>query len=497
MNLSNIGTIALRLTETHMAETMDNLTGVDGVPVGETAQTTAGLISALKDSFRYVGKLAGLGTDAPDQNPVTDAASAFSTGHYRVGAGPDWMQSGMASSDALSIADSSWVGKATDMLSSVVTSPGRALAGEHEFYRSIGMRMELNRFAYRQALDELNAGTIAKGDIAGRVAELVENPPPNLTTKAVDGMTYQTFTDAPGKLAAVIEKARNDFPLVRVILPFYKIPSRIMSFTFERSPFAPLMAGWRADIAAGGARQSMALAKTGLGSAVMLAASDAVLNGQITGQGPTDKGQRLALQNEGWLPYSVKTPGGRWVQYNRLETVGSSMALAADLTETIRDYHTAVNADDPNVETLTAAGIATLANNITSKTYFEGLARFFDTISDPRGNAEGTLKSFAGSLVPAGIGAVDRSTDPYQRATYSMMDAIKARTPGVSESLPPLRNLWGEPVQHDSGLGKAYDAFVPFASRKPGDEPIDKEILKQGFHLSLPATKTSFGQGAH
>ncbi len=491
VNLSNIATMALRLGETRLAEGLDAVTDHDGVPAGEAAQTTAGLVSGIKDSFRYLGKLAGL-NEAPESNPITDAVNAFKTGHYSVGeTQPDWAQPGQEAGNALSIADSGWVGKATDFMSSVVTSPGRALAGEHEFYRSIGMRMELNRFAYRQAIDELNAGKIEPGDLAGRVAELVENPPKSINTQAISGMTYQTFTDAPGKLAEIIGNLREAYPGVRVILPFYKIPSRIMSFTFERTPLAPLMAGWRADIAAGGARQSMALAKTGLGSMVMLAASDAVLNGTITGQGPSDKGQRQALMDTGWQPYSVKLPSGRWVQYNRLETAGSSVALAADVTETMRDYFTAVNKDDPNVEKLTAAGIAAVANNVTSKTYFEGVARLFETMADPRSNAESALKAQAGSLVPAGVGAAARLMDPYQRATYDMMDAIKARTPGISKDLPPLTNVWGEPVKHDSGLGKAYDAFVPFASRRPSDEPIDKEILKQGMHISLPPQKTS------
>lgn len=492
VNLSNIGTIALRLTETRLAETLDALTDTNGVPAGEAAQTTAGLVSGIKDSFRYLGWLMKL-NEAPEQSPVLDAFRAFKTGQYSVGTDtPEWMVAGQESGDALAIADSGWVGKATDLLSSIVTSPGRALAGEHEFYRSIGMRMELNRYAYRQAISELNAGKIEQGDLAGRIAQLVENPPKSITTAAIDGMTYQTFTDAPGKLADLIGQLREAVPETRVVIPFYRIPSRIMSFTFERSPLAPLMAGWRADIAAGGARQSMALAKTGIGSMLMLAASDMVLNRLCTGMGPNDKGTRLAMMNEGWQPYSCRLPSGQWVQYNRIETIGSSIAMAADLTETVRDYFTAVNKDDPNVEKLTAAGIATLANNVTSKTYFEGLAKFFETVSDPKSNADSYLKTFAGSLIPAGVGAVTHLMDPYSRATYDMMDAIRSRTPGVSESLPPSRNLWGEPVRHDSGLGKAYDAFVPFATRQSANEPIDKEILNQGMHFSLPAAKTSF-----
>jgi hypothetical protein len=77
-----------------------------------------------------------------------------------------------------------------------------------------------------------------------------------------------------------------------------------------------------------------------------------------------------------------------------------------------------------------------------------------------------------------------------------MMDAIKARTPGLSKDLPPLRSVWGDPVEHDSGMGKAYDLLSPFATRKPADSPIDQEILRLGANVNLPSSKVSFGQGA-
>jgi hypothetical protein len=106
------------------------------------------------------------------------------------------------------------------------------------------------------------------------------------------------------------------------------------------------------------------------------------------------------------------------------------------------------------------------------------------------------LRSFVGSAVPAGVASVDRATDPYQRAVYSMLDAIKARTPGLSETLPPLRDVWGDPIKHESGMGKAYDLLSPFATRQPTDSPIDKEIVRLGANVNLPAANVSFGQGA-
>lgn len=491
VNLSNMATIGLRLLETRVAEGIDKATGYDGVPTGEAAQRSAALMGGIKDSFRYVGKLLAGGGETPEtvDNPVSSAIKAFKTGQYSVGKQgfTDWSPTGAQHS--LDIANSGWLGNAVDMMSSVVTSPGRSLAGEHEFYRAIGMRMGLQAYAYRQAMEELASGSITREQLAGRVAGLVENPPPHITTAAISDMEYQTFTGAVGNIASKLEQIRNEYPLTRVVLPFYKIPSNIFKFEMERTPLAPLYKQFRDDITAGGPRQSMAIAKMGIGTMSMLAASDYVLSGRMTGFGPKDKAQRQAMMDKGWQPYSVQLPTGRWVQYNRLEPTGALMGMAADMTETARDYFSAVNADDADVERLTGAGALAFANNITSKTYFQGVARFVDAISDPRSNSESWMKSMAGSAVPGVVGAVDRLQDPYVRATYSMMDAIKSRIPGYSETLPPLQNRWGEPISHESGLGKAYDLFVPFASHKPGDEPIDNEIIKQGFHFGMPSAK--------
>jgi hypothetical protein len=493
--LSNVCTIALRLTETRIAESLDKLMGNDaGVAAGETAQTAAGLVQSIKDSFRYIAKSGGLSESEVDNNPVANAVTAFKTGNYTgntvEGGGWGANVEEQLANESNQMSDSGWLGKGMDLLQQTIRTPGRALTAEHQFFKSVGMRMELNRFAIRQATEELNAGKLASEDFNGRIAELVENPPSAMMDKAVSGQTYQTFTDAPGKLAESIEKIRDDFPLTRAIIPFYKIPSRMMSFTFERSPLAPLMSTFRANVAAGGARQSMALAQMGLGSSVMLATADAVLNGQITGMGPRQKGQRLAMENEGWQPYSIKV-GDRWIQYNRLETIGSSMAMAADATEAIRDYTNAVNTDDPDVTSLAAAVGLSIANDVTSKSYLEGVSRMFEAMANPKEGVKSALTGFAGSLVPGVVGAVARIDDPYQRAVNSMTDAIKARTPGVSKELPPMRNLWGEAVSHESGLGKAYDALVPFASRQAANEPIDAELMRLGMNVNLPSATTT------
>ena len=52
------------------------------------------------------------------------------------------------------------------------------------------------------------------------------------------------------------------------VLPFVRTPVNIARYAFERTPFAPLVGQWRADIAAGGARADLALARMSTGTAI-------------------------------------------------------------------------------------------------------------------------------------------------------------------------------------------------------------------------------------
>lgn len=498
--VSNAATVALRMGERATAGRISQLLGdTDGVQVGEAAAQYAGLMGGLRDSMRFVGRAANsllhgsvpeLGTD-----PTSLALKAGIQGHYsleeKTPASEYLQNQGAISSEAFGMASDTWLGRGVDLSGQLIRFPGRALTAEHDYFRSLGYRMELNAQAVRQAVADVHSGAISEDAMGSRVQEILANPPDNVKLAAVNGTTYQTFTDAPGVLGEKIGGLRNAIPELRVILPFYKIPSRIMSFTMERTPLAPFMSTFRQNIVAGGARQSLALAQMGLGTMVTMAAADAVLSGQLTGGGPREPGLRAAMMNEGWQPYSMKV-GDKWVQYNRLETVGSGMAIAADATEAIRDFQTGVNADDPDVMNLAAATVFAIANDVTSKSYLQGLSNFFETMADPKTESRRLIESFAGSIVPAGVASIDRITDPYKRTVSDMTSAIRARTPGASEGLPPVRNLWGEPVKNASGMGTAYDLLVPASTREAANEPIDKELLRMGVNIPKPSAKPSF-----
>jgi hypothetical protein len=470
--ISNSSVAFMQTYERGVAAMFNRALGDGGVQAGEAMAQWAGLVDGIRDAFRFAGK-------------------SFMTGESTMGIGKvDVPHRAAISSEALGISSQSWVGRFVDTLGhNVARLPTRALAAEDEFFKTIGYRMELHAQAVRQAAADVHAGLIPVDQVKVRVADIISNPPESIRLAAIDQASYQTFTNAPGKLTQHVLKAANEAPAMRILLPFVRTPSNIMRYTFERTPLAPLMSQFRADIAAGGARRDLALARMSTGTAIMFTMADMAMSGNITGGGPASPQERQLLARSGWQQYSVKM-GDRWYAYNRLDPIGMLMGMAADMTEVLAygdQWKDGATADE-----MVIAGVAAIGNNTMSKTYLSGLSDFFEAMSDPKRHAESYAQRLAGSLVPTGVAEVARQTDPYMREVRSWVDAIRARTPGLSDSLPIRRDVWGRPMTYQSGLGGAYDMVSPIYSRREKPEPIDAELLRLETTISMPNPKTSF-----
>lgn len=471
--VSNSSVMFLRMGERATAAKIAALLGDDAsVQAGEATAQFFGMTSGIKDAFRY-------------------AAKAARTGESGMGLGKlEVPRPGAFGAEAFGLSSSGWLGRGADLTGQVIRVPGRALVAEDEFFKTLGYRMELHSQALRQAAGEVHTGKIAESAFKQRIAEIVANPPENVRLAAVDSAVYQTFTNAPGKIAQSLSKLTNSYPALKVLMPFTRTPANILTFTFERTPLAPLMSKFRANIAAGGARRDLALAQMGLGTMGMFAFADATMSGQVSGRGPLEKGQRDALMRSGWLPYSIKV-GDSWYAYNRLDPVGSLMGMAADATETMMHaQHEAL--DDPDTEKLAVAATIAFAGNLVNKTYLSGISSVIEALNDPTRSAESWAQRLAGSLVPAVVAAIERSTDPQVTEVNSMIEAIRARIPGLSDQMPVRRNLWGEPLQSTSGKGAAFDLLSPARTNPSEMEPIDREIIDQGLNITMPSRRTSF-----
>ena len=488
--ISNTSVMYLRMAERGIGSRISSTLGTeDGVAAGEAGAQFFGHLQGMKDMFRYYGKL-GRAFLNDGSAGAAEVAANKPTIALGISDAAKVEHPPSISSEAFGLSSESSLGRAVDLGGQVVRVPGSLLGQSDEFFKTVGYRMELNAQAVRQATQEVNAGTIAQDAFKSRVAEIIEHPPENIHLAAVDSALYQTFTNAPNDLAKGLMRMTSKYPALKVILPFTRTPANILNFTFERTPIAPLMNSFRQSIAAGGARKDLALAQMALGTAAMMTFADMTLNGQISGRGPLEKGTKQAMSREGWQPYSIKL-GDRWVSYNRLDPVGSLVGMSADMSETfLNAQHEAL--DDPDTEKLAVAGALAFAGNLTNKTYLSGLSSIIEALNDPQQAAEGWAQRLAGSVIPSGVAQVERINDPTVREVNSMMDAIRARTPGLSKDLPAKMDMWGEPLTTTSGLGVPYDAFSPVYSRQPTPEPIDKEIIRNEVNIGMPPRRTSF-----
>jgi hypothetical protein len=339
------------------------------------------------------------------------------------------------------------------------------------------------------------------GDVFRKhVAQLTDDPSDAMRADALDFANYATFTKELGKTGQDIQRVISRNPGLRFVVPFLKTPTNIFKFTYERTPLAFASAKIREDIAAGGVRKSMALAKVGMGSMIMMAGTDFAIQGKITGAGPSDHKQRAALRRTGWQPYSIKL-GDTYYSYSRFEPVATIMGIAADMTELLTNYESYDMAAQSDIEELSTAVVAAIGNQVVGKTFMKGFADVTEALSDPQRNADRLLNRYAGSFIPAAVAGVERALSPEMSYAWTAMDQIKSRIPGLSKDAARRLNIWGEEVKtfypdEDSMLKASAQRLGslmnPIYYSKSQDAPVDRFLLRNGFSINMPTKMQNF-----
>lgn len=419
--------------------------GPDKIRFREAASKLYGLAEGAKDGLRFAAK--ALRTGESQFDPI----GKIETVRRRAVRGP---------------------------LGELVRLPGRFLQAEDDFFKAAAYRMELRTLAARDGL---------RSDLRGeRLAEHIEKivalPTEALHLKALDTARKLTFTKPLGAIGQNITNAANMIPGGRVILPFIRTPSNLIKFAAERSPLGFAMREVRDAMRQGGAERDLALARMALGTSVAVAVAAQAAEGNITGAGPTHPGQRALLRANGWQPYSIKI-GDTYYSFNRLDPFGLTLGVAADFAEI------AGHMSKDEGERLGALIVGSLSKNLVNKTWLRGLSELVEAINDPNRYGDRYLQSLAGTVIPTGISQFAQSQDPVLRSTRpgpiedpllreadAIMNKIKSRLPGYSKDLPPVRNLFGEPVILSGGLGP--DIISPVFTSVARDDPVINEMVR-------------------
>ncbi len=352
--------------------------------------------------------------------------------------------------------------------------PTKMLGFEDAFFKVSANRMALYKRAYREAIVQGKDTDVET--MSDFIADYVYNPPVEATIEGETTAKYITLQSELGpNLKAAQTLART--PFVRWFVPFFKTPANAFKYATEHTPAGMLLKNMRDDVKAGGARKDMALAKMSIGTAAMMATYSLIAEGRLTGGGPEDRDLKATLYRQGWKPYSVKF-GDEYISIRGLEPFSTIMMIMGDIGDLMNTGLNGKNLLDLNaeeVEKLVYTTMASIGYSLTNKTMMQGFANFIDTIRNPQYKGKKTFEQFIASAVPTVIANVNKSyVDGVLRDTRSTLDAIKARTPGLSKTLKPRRDLYGRKIINSGAFGP--DIISPFYKSTHKPNAVDEEI---------------------
>lgn len=354
-------------------------------------------------------------------------------------------------------------------------------------------------------------GTRLQGsfDEVGRASDLEGLRAAERSTLTAQVGEEGTFTR---RLANGINQVRRDVPEVRYILPVFNVPANGLGETLRRLPIAFVPGVNKAlgfqrtagELAGdfGPVAQADAHGRFLTGAAFLLAGLLGTRAGILTGAGPQDPiDRRLWLQTH--QPYSLRL-GDKWVRYDRYDVLGGLLAIPATVSDA-----TVYRRQDRGVSELIFAGMGSLAQWFKDRAALRSASALLSLGDDPERDTASVLGRLGGSVLAGFIPAFIQGTttqarspgtiaDPYQRMRQSWSDYLIAATPGLSQTLPPVRNLFGEPVMRAADtLGENLFPVTLAPATSFADDPeldeLDRLYQQTGFGAGADARNIGMG----
>lgn len=437
--------------------------------------------------------------------------------------------------------DGSMLSAAMKGMNYVVTLPGRSLMAADEFFKGVNYTYELAAESSRvgiTAFDDALKGGASSADAfkaqQNAIEQFLLEPPEYIAGLAEKGTFTQKLEGTAGKIQSSINPNTATGFALRTQIPFIATPVNVMGEVVARSPLGAFSKGLWTDLAKGGTKESdMAIAKIGLGSGAMYGFSSLATNGRITGSGPGEKGTREAMIRQGWQPYSIVMDfdgvneqvrqalsafpgqvrygsgdyqGKVFLSYQGMEPVGALMAMAADYTD-----YAKYEQDDSRVNAVAGGLVFGIANYMMESPFLQGVSNIMTALGNYKANNPNSVVLLANSLsqiasttamkavtpLSGFVTSVAEKIDPIRRdyqinpnAPAGMkglldgMNKIRSQTPGLSDGLPPMLNIWGEPVKHEY-------AWSPIRMKEGQMREVDQALIQLNAQVQMPTRQVS------
>ena len=194
-----------------------------------------------------------------------------------------------------------------------------------------------------------------------------------------------------------------------------------------------------------------------IGSSLVFMASQAWLQGRLTGNGPVDRQMRQVWKDAGWQAntFIIGSPeDGIRISHRSFEPFGPILDMIADIGDASQ-----LMGEQWTEDNLMKVSLL-LAQGVTSKSYLAGLQSFVDLVGAKPGQGASIVANIANNTIP--LGGLRKELgilfEPYMRELGS----------GIPDSIRN-RNLLSEKLAGKNALPIKYDMFIPNQPVNPYD----------------------------
>ena len=387
-----------------------------------------------------------------------------------------------------------WLTQAVNYTGKIARGSMRLLGGEDEFFKQWNYRAQAFAKITKNVPENLTRAQ--RKDYIAREMDKYFNDVGVATDQ--DLLQYSrkiTFTEElrRGSWSDGLHKASVKFPPLQLFLPFIRTPVNILGRAVERTPILNMVRKHHRDMFMSGDKtaRAQAVGNTALGTMLWGSAMYWSMSGRITGGGPIDPDQNKLWRQAGNQPYSILTPSGNWVSYNRLDPTAMPFVFAASAYENAHVFAE----EEGTLEEMALMGILGGIRAMSDRTYLQGLKTMADSITmTTTGNADRWHEPFVqlgANMIP---GIIQQSHDVatsyglYEGAegfqeAIQWQEKFLRRAPQLT-GYNAIKHNWitGEPVVSPFG----YNTGIPVAPDRPNK--YINEIVRMGRSIDPPDT---------
>lgn len=385
--------------------------------------------------------------------------------------------------------------------------PLRVMGAADEFTKTLRYRAVVASKADADALAQgMTPGTTAyKNYIEQRVRDAFDENGGALDVDALQEAKVTTFSqDLLGSgtedtvagwksMGSLVQQGVNAVPPARLILPFVKTPTNLFRYGWRLTPGVNLLQKQYLNALTGNSgpeAQAMATGEMMLGVMLASTAIGLRLSGKITGGGPADYKSAKAWKDDGNRPYSFVTTNKdgtqSFTQFSRLDPLQAPLAMAADAADLMLQGHLT----EDQQSGLAMSIVLALSHQLKNKTYLQNIVTVLDGLADDN-KMQNLPQRLAPGFLPFStlLQGATQMQDPILHEVHGVIDALKSRTPGFSDEVPPHRD-WGGDVVLAPGKFLA-DQKLP----APLARALNDTYQATGTYMQPPSPRTSKAPG--